>query len=85
MSAETQEGVFLPIGLVGRLPQESLLRAVGDERWMSGEPAKVALSDLVGLASDAEERLAVSQAMELVDHAIATGTGVADVPPAAGR
>jgi len=81
VGAEAQEHVFLAVGLIGRLPECSLLRALGSTQWMAGEPVRDALAELIEVASDADERLAVTQALELVEFAIGTGTGVAVVPP----
>jgi hypothetical protein len=85
VSADAQEGLFLDIELVSRLPEGSVLRAAGPERWMPGERVREALADLIGLASDDHERLSVTQATQLVDYAITTGTGVAVVPPTCDR
>jgi hypothetical protein len=41
--------------------------------------------ELSALASDDAERHTVTQAMDLVDYAISTGTGVAVVPPTSDR
>jgi hypothetical protein len=40
VSAEAQQGVFLDIRFVERLPETSALRALGQERWMAREPVK---------------------------------------------
>jgi hypothetical protein len=85
VSAEAQQGVFLDVGLVERLPETSVLRALGSTQWMAGEVVRDGLAELIGLASDADERLAVTQARELVEYAIGTGTGVAVVPPTGNR
>jgi len=85
VSAEAQQGVFLDVGLVERLPEASVLRAPGSTQWMAGEVVRDALAELVGMASDVEERLAVTEARELVEYAIAMGTGVAVVPPISNR
>lgn len=85
VSAESQEGAYLDLRLVERLPERSVLRAVGQQRWLPGEPVREALADLLALTSDEIDQHAVKQALELTDYAIATGTGVAVVPPSANR
>ena len=88
IGAEAQDAVFLDVHLVSQLgPDVTCLRIVGVQRWLStaeqSGPLKRELSALSDLASSESDRLAVRQAIELVNYEIASRTGVAVAPPKA--
>jgi hypothetical protein len=83
VGSESQDAVFLDVGLVG--PSANQLRTTGEQLWLSAAEAKVLREELRGIAArsdlSAEDRLALSHAVELVEYEIVNRTGIAVVPP----
>lgn len=82
VSAESQERVAIPVDSVCLLSdhERSLLRTTGSPAWYAAEPVREELTRLRDRVPG-PDRVAVEQALELVEYACSTRTGVAIVPP----
>ena len=82
VSAETQTAVLLTIDSVSVLSSDERahLRTTGAPAWFAPEPVRDELA-LLRLRAAEGDRAAINSALELVEYACSTGTGVAIVPP----
>jgi hypothetical protein len=86
IGSEAQDAVFIDAGLIE--PTDAAhLRTTGEQRWLSTAEAAELREEVSALTRKAEisanDRLSLSQAIELVDYEISNRTGVAVAPPPA--
>lgn len=83
VSAELQEWVFLDLTLVDRVPAVlPILQSLGEQRWDHDlAELRDELRSVLDAALKSDETAVVERAIELVDYGMASGTGVAVVPP----
>jgi len=84
VGAEAQERAYVSLAAVELLAVEerAALRTAGPPLWLGPEPVRDELRVLRTRVVAADDRDAVERAIDLVEYACTTGTGVAIVPPA---
>jgi hypothetical protein len=82
VSAETQTAALLTVDQVGLLSTDErrALQTTGAPAWFPPEPVRDELA-LLRARSAEVDLAAINSALELVEYACSTGTGVAIVPP----